>query len=406
MKISQLKYKQVEIEIRQLAQTLPIGAKLPSERDLATSYDCNFLTVRKALKQLVDDGTVVRRIGSGTFVRGRTSDHHSSATRNAQIGILLYHQGNPYSYRVLQSIAHAGLDQNVELRSGWVRDFAEDALNQAFQLKREGCVALVLPWFPHEKVDEVRSFIQRCPIPISIAMLIPGLEKNCFEQEQVFGSNMLVSTEALCRYFRMLGRGHIAFIGPDSADDVILQRKLSSYAVYTSRNNLPNLCGLVEPGAAGMDQLVERWKAYRGDLAVVSYDDEYALRFMTAMHKIGMSAPDDYSIIGFNDNEASHYSDPPLSTIRQNFDYIGHWLLKNAISLAQGSPCQSTQASRPQLLVRATCGGLGKSDSTLRSQFGDLDIILENKAASPLLDGSADSQSLTGDVGAAEGLAA
>ena len=283
-------------------------------------------------------------------------------------------------------------------------------MNQAFQLKREGCVALVLPWFPHDKADEVRSFVQRCPIPISIAMLIPGLEKNCFEQEQVFGSNMLVSTEALCRYFRLLGRGHIAFIGPDSADDVILQRKLSSYAVFTSRNNLPNLCGLVEPGAAGMDQLVERWKSHRGDLAVISYDDEYALRFMTAMHKIGMSAPDDYAIIGFNDNEASHYSDPPLSTIRQNFDYIGHWLLKNAISLSQGSPCQSAQASRPQLLVRATCGGAEKADSILRSRFGDLDIILESKTApSPLLDGAADSaadsQPLTGNV-AAEGLAA
>ena len=68
MKPPQFKHKQVEAEIRQLAQTLPIGARLPAERSLATTYGCNFLTVRRALKELVDDGIVVRRIGSGTFV--------------------------------------------------------------------------------------------------------------------------------------------------------------------------------------------------------------------------------------------------------------------------------------------------------------------------------------------------
>jgi len=40
-----------------------------------------------------------------------------------------------------------------------------------------------------------------------------------------------------------------------------------------------------------MDQLAQRWKTFRGDLAIISYDDEHALRFMTAMHKIGLSAP-------------------------------------------------------------------------------------------------------------------
>ena len=45
-------------------------------------------------------------------------------------------------------------------------------------------------------------------------------------------------------------------------------------------------------------------KAYRGDLAVISYDDEHALRFITAMHKIGLSAPEDFQIIGHNNDEA------------------------------------------------------------------------------------------------------
>ncbi|MBC8040725.1 MAG: transcriptional regulator, partial [Opitutaceae bacterium] len=80
--------------------------------------------------------------------------------------------------------------------------------------------------------------------------------------------------------------------------------------------------------------------------------------------------------VGYNDTEASEYSDPPLSTIRQNFDYIGHWLLKSALGLAEGVPCQSTRLPRPQMLVRATCGGAGRIDDAFRAGLPNLDVII------------------------------
>jgi DNA-binding LacI/PurR family transcriptional regulator len=175
-----------------------------------------------------------------------------------------------------------------------------------------------------------------------------------------------------------LGHERIALLGPDSTTDLILQRKISGYVHYTSRENLPCLCGLVGPGAQAMDQLAERWKAYRGNLAIMCYDDEHALRFMTAMHKIGLKAPNDYAIIGYNDTEGSTYSDPPLSTIHQNFDYIGHWLLKNALALAQGSSCQSSETPRLKMLVRDTCGGRDKITDAFRAQFEYIDIAVDD----------------------------
>ena len=44
------------------------GDALPSERDLATKVDVSRVTVRKAVLQLVKDGVLVQRHGSGTFV--------------------------------------------------------------------------------------------------------------------------------------------------------------------------------------------------------------------------------------------------------------------------------------------------------------------------------------------------
>ena len=357
---------------------------MPSERDLAISYDCNFLTVRKALKQMVDDGSIVRRVGSGTFIAKRQGPAGSFPNGNDKlIGMLVCQESNAYAYRLLQAIAHVALEENVDLRSGWVPDFGDEALSQAGQFQRDGCVALTLPWFPHESIEAVRAFVARCPLPVSLPMLIPGLEKNCFVEPQIFGTSTSTSVEELCRYYTLLGHRRIALLGPDSVGDVLLQKRLSAYACYTSREDLPNLCGLVGPGALAMDQLAERWKAHQGDLAIISYDDEHALRFMTAMHKIGLSAPEDYSIIGFNDTEASRYSDPPLSTIHQNFEYIGHWLLKNALALTQNQVCQSTENPRSIMLVRSTCGGRDKIDDAFCAQLPGLDITLENNGHSP-----------------------
>ncbi|HEY9010788.1 MAG TPA: GntR family transcriptional regulator [Devosia sp.] len=48
------------------------GDALPSERDLAQKVDVSRVTVRKAVQQLVRDGVLVQRHGSGTFVAPHT----------------------------------------------------------------------------------------------------------------------------------------------------------------------------------------------------------------------------------------------------------------------------------------------------------------------------------------------
>ncbi|MDR1281708.1 MAG: substrate-binding domain-containing protein [Opitutaceae bacterium] len=386
--VPQLKYRQVEDELRKLARTLPVGARFPAERNLAVTCDCNVLTVRRALKHLVDDGIIVRRIGSGTFVarQGELAGSVAGAVAAGgvapvanRIGLLVSTDGGAYAHRILQAIAHEGLEGNVDLCSRWVRDFGDDAFYQAGLLREEGCVALVIPWFPHERMDDVRVFVQRSPLPVSLPMSIPGLGRNSFVAPSLFGSDVGVVVVALCRYYRSLGQSRIAFLGPDAPTDVIFQRFVSAYVCHASREGMPVLCGLVKPGSSAMDLLAGSWRGYASDggLAIVSYDDEHALRFMTAMHKLGLGAPGDFRIIGFNNTEASVYSDPPLSTIRQNFDFISHWLVKNALALARGEVCQATRLQPVLLLIRETCGGRGKIGRELREQLESFGLLVE-----------------------------
>jgi DNA-binding LacI/PurR family transcriptional regulator len=384
LKAKQLKHKRIELELRQLAKTLPPEARLPAERDLAIKYECNFLTVRKALKQLTVDGLIVRRIGSGTFIASPGAAASNGVSRKGdRVGVLVYQRGNAYSFSLLQAIAHVALAESVELRSCWISDFSENGLRQAASLANEGCCTLTLPWFPPEMTDDLQNFVRRCPVPISLPALIPGLERNCFEQTHLYGATMLATTEGMCRYFTLLGHRRIAFLGPNSPADPVLQRQLGAYTCFMSRESLPTVSGLVESSPRAMDQLAAQWKAYRGDLAIVSYDDEHALRFLTSMHKIGLSAPGDFAIVGYNNVDGSHYSDPPLSTVRQNFDYIAHWLVKSALGLAKGEVCQAHRGPPLDLLIRATCGGRLLIDDAMREALRGVkvEVYVEPEAA-------------------------
>lgn len=53
----------------------PVGAKLPTEAELALRFGVNRHTVRHAIGALVDDGLIVTRRGSGAFVTSRPTDY-------------------------------------------------------------------------------------------------------------------------------------------------------------------------------------------------------------------------------------------------------------------------------------------------------------------------------------------
>ncbi len=64
------------------------GDRLLPERELAASFQTARNTIRSALQQLEDEGLVVRRIGSGTFVNYEGRDAGASLDINASISPL------------------------------------------------------------------------------------------------------------------------------------------------------------------------------------------------------------------------------------------------------------------------------------------------------------------------------
>ncbi len=371
------KHQQLEAELRRFAGALPVGARLPAEQELARQYGCNYQTVRRALKALVDDGTVVRRVGRGTFVAKSGEDSGAAVGREATaagvIGVLMWSSGNGVAGRMMASLLGAAEEFGAGLRSAWIGNFEKDAMTTAASLAKQGCTALVLPWFPPHQTEELRVFVEACPLPVSLPMLVPGVSAG-------FGAGVDVGraavVEGVVGYFRALGGRRIAFVGPDSSGDVVLQRFLTGYVCGLSRAGLESYCHLVKADEKSMDRVAKRCAAFRGDLAVIGYDDEHALRFMAAMKKLGLVAPRDFRVVGFNDTEAGQWSDPPLSTVRHDHGQAARWLVRSALKIAPGVDGEGA-TPRLQLVVRASCGGADRAGERALSRACGLELVVE-----------------------------
>jgi GntR family transcriptional regulator/GntR family frlABCD operon transcriptional regulator len=63
-------YEQVKIHIRQMIESgeLKVGERIPSENELCDCFETSRITIRRALKDLENDGVLEIRHGKGTFV--------------------------------------------------------------------------------------------------------------------------------------------------------------------------------------------------------------------------------------------------------------------------------------------------------------------------------------------------
>jgi DNA-binding GntR family transcriptional regulator len=120
----------VRSELKQLIVSgkAPVGSRLPSESDLCDQYNVSRITLREAVQGLVQEGYVVRRQGSGTYVTRRPALHNSLDT-NFSYTEYLAHAGIRAGRKVLSARM---VDANAETAEA----LALDSDNRVVEVRR------------------------------------------------------------------------------------------------------------------------------------------------------------------------------------------------------------------------------------------------------------------------------
>lgn len=354
------------------------GEKIPTEKEISAEFNASRPTVGRAMRDLEQHGMLVRRQGSGTFVR---KTFHS---RTQTFGILIPWQGGE-SLDSKTSIFSAMVPElsRISSRSGYtlllnesprddmanVVERAETICRQLIDLQVAGVFFMPIDNPARDikfNLEIAESFEQA---GIAIVLLDRDINEwsNRSKYDVVSIDNEYASY-MLTRHLLQLGCRQIDFFTGVMGVTSVMGRiegfwkalreagvaSEASRIVQVDPTKFINID--VDDNKAQLEPIVGRIKNGQTE-AIICVNDMTAIRLMQYLLKIGISIPDDVRIVGFDDSPIDEFLPVPLTTIRQNVPALAYEAVRTLKDRLEkpDSPARDVMVAT-ELIIRQSCG--------------------------------------------------
>lgn len=352
-------YVQVRQRVREAILDGTFTDRLPSERQFARRYGIAQMTVRRALGDLVDEGILYRRVGSGTFV----CKPGAAPTKTYHLGFALHPavvggRGNPYFTRVLRGVDQVAREHGYSVvfttAVEELVDTANVGVGNPSRRRVDGILAVGL--------DE-EEIVRRCARLVPTIVLdnkFAGLP--CVIADNVEGARLATA------HLASLGHRRIAHVAGQRSSAVGRER-LAGYRQALDDHGLPYDDALVVVGEfdfdAGFRGVASLMANDEPPTAVFGVNDATALGAMKRLREMGLRVPADVSLVGFDDIDSASLVDPPLTTVRVPQEEIGVHAAEMLLgAIFREEEPSGTRLVDVELVVRRSCQRLTSGDSS------------------------------------------
>ncbi|GAA1987423.1 GntR family transcriptional regulator [Catenulispora subtropica] len=335
------------------------GRRLPTEAQLAASFAVSISTVRRAVDELVAEGLVLRRQGSGTFVR----DQRPEKVRPTLIGVVVPHSSFYYP-QVLRGVeeVRAAAGARVQLTcSDYDQALELTMLDEMLEAGVDGLLLVPTLSGPEPAGAYLRR-LTGLPVPAVL------MERR--------GGSLDDATEHVCTHHAAGaydGVRHLASLGHRRIG-LALRSPSPTAAPVTAgyRQAVAELGGepaefesaLEEWGPATADRCLRRLRE-AGCTAALCFGDRQAALLVSAARRAGLGVPGDLALVAYDD-EIADIPDVPLTAVAPPKRLIGRTaaeLLLNRLRNPGQPPRQILL--RPGLTVRTSCGAADRSSKEI-----------------------------------------
>ncbi|MFC6086594.1 LacI family DNA-binding transcriptional regulator [Sphaerisporangium aureirubrum] len=165
-----------------------------------------------------------------------------------------------------------------------------------------------------------------------------------------------VAVEQAFGHLTSLGHERIGLVlGPE--DHIPSRRKLAAFrasakvaGIELGEDMVERTLFSPEGGQAVVSRLLRK-----GVTGVICGSDPLALGAIRAVRRVGMSVPEDVSVVGYDDSAFMNCTNPPLTTVRQPIEAMGRTAVTLLVGQIEGATVTSEELLfEPELVVRGS----------------------------------------------------
>ena len=340
------KYLLVEEKITQAIKNKQIDNRLPGERTLAKEYGYSYMTIRKAVDNLVAKGILYKLPTKGTFV----ADRKKAKKKTKIIGYFLDKSivaglTSPYYSLIFDSL------EKQASKYGYSLIYFSDAGDPSSLRHLNNVDGVIISCFPRIEsiVHEINKHV---PVVVmdnsSSDKTIPSVIIDNF-------NGVRQSVDYLCS----LGHKRIGFMAGLEDSDVGknrfagYQRGLSNHGIKLNEKLVFRGDYSFESGVNGADYFLS---LNNPPTAIICANDAMAIAVIREAVQRGLSVPDDISIMGFDDISVASHITPALTTLAAPIEKITELAFNMLISMINGEKTESRHiALAAEPVIRGSC---------------------------------------------------
>jgi LacI family transcriptional regulator len=278
----------------------------------------------------------------------------SSAARSLSLGVtdtigmIVPDLANPMFQQILHALNRAASRDGYQVLVADAQESPDAEPGLVHEIRRRSdAVVLCAPRMELEPLAELLRDVG--PAVVINRQPIPGVSTPIVSVDYVAG------IQSLIEHLVGLGHRHLLFLsGPSrSASNFARQAGLSAYIASHSNIRIDTIScgsGLVDGHAS--------WDAVRanGATAVMAFNDIVAIGLLGRLREVGVTVPDDITVVGFDDIDLAPFASPPLTTMTVPQGLMGEAAWLQLSRQLDGKTPTGNTTFTPELAVRASSG--------------------------------------------------
>ncbi|CAM3211237.1 GntR family transcriptional regulator [Paenibacillus lupini] len=318
-----------------LSGTYKSGEKIPSELALQEDYNVSRQTVRKAILELSNEGFLRSEKGSGTYVSTQYRSKAGGKTTNKTIGVITTYISDYIFPSIIRGIESRLNEDNYSLLLASTNNDISQEKKALEMMLSYGVDGLIIePTRSNVYNPNIAYYLSFKEQEVPLTMINAYYEELevpffCLDDVQ---SSYLATRELIAKGHTQIGiiakmddlqgkfrmKGFIKALG--EAKLRFQQEHVLSFDTATKPDLSANLEGYLNDN--------------RDDLtALVCYNDEVGLEVVHVCRKLGISIPDELSIIGQDNSYIAKNANIKLTTLTHPQEQMGRdaadWIIKN-----------------------------------------------------------------------------